>query len=492
MSNTMSTDAKWSPESWRTKSVHQDVQYPEEAHLKRVLSKLQHLPPLVNPAEIVRLKQQLAEVAENKRFLLQGGDCAELFEYCSQEPIENKLKVLLQMSLILTWGGRTSVVRIARMGGQYAKPRSKPTEVIDGVEYTSFRGDNVNGLPLSERTPDPERLLGAYFHSAATVNYVRSLLSNGFADLHHPDNWNLNNWNLEHVRSPAIRSEYQSIVDRLTDALDFMRTIGADGSHDESATGTMNTVDMFMSHEGLLLEYESRLTKKVKKSSNGRLSITADHHDADANGSSAEDNGEYFNLGAHFLWIGDRTRQLDGAHIEYFRGIANPMGVKVGPSMRPEELGPLLDILDPNYEPGKITLITRYGADKISEYLPGHIRAVQATKHKVVWACDPMHGNTESAASGVKTRRFGHIADELSKAFRIHKECGSRLGGVHFELTGDRVTECIGGSMQLQEEDLGLNYQTFCDPRLNYEQSLDIAFLIAKYYEGERSPLQRL
>ncbi|TPX67523.1 3-deoxy-7-phosphoheptulonate synthase [Spizellomyces sp. 'palustris'] len=468
----------WSPTSWRSKKVLQDVAYDNPAQLQQVLQKLDRLPPLVSHQEVSRqttvveiahdlikkLRQQLAEVAENKRFLLQGGDCAELFDYCSQEPIENKLKVLLQMSLILVWGGRTSVTRIARMAGQYAKPRSKATEVIDGVEYNAFRGDNVNGIDLAERKPDPQRLLGAYFHSAATINYVRALLAGDFADLHHPESWNLKSWDFGHVENPTVRAEYQAIVRRLNDALDFMRTIGADS--EDSSRDAIRTVDMFTSHEGLLLEYEQQLTRKV--------------------------DGDWYNLGAHYLWIGDRTRQLDGGHVEYFRGIVNPIGVKVGPSMKPEELAPLLDILDPNFEPGKVTLITRYGHDKIFSYLPAHIQAVRATKHKVVWCCDPMHGNTETTATGVKTRRFNHIAEELSKAFRIHKECESKLGGVHFELTGDPVTETIGGSMNLQEADLSRNYQTFCDPRLNYEQSLDIAFMIANYYEGERSSLRSL
>ncbi|KAI8846082.1 hypothetical protein BC829DRAFT_399199 [Chytridium lagenaria] len=423
---TMSTDdagsSSWAPDSWKSKKIVQDVSYDDQAHVDRVLNKINHLPPLVSEAEIQSLRSQLAEVAEGKRFLLQGGDCAELFEYCNQTAIEKKLKVLLQMSLILVWGARTSVVRIARMAGQYAKPRSKPTEVIDGVEYNAFRGDNVNGNDLKDRKPDPERLLGAYFHSAATINYVRTLLAGGFADLHHPDSWNLEGWDLAHVRSPQIRMEYQNIVERLHDALDFMRTIGADEQQN-----TMKTVDMFMSHEGLLLDYEQQLTRKGS-------------------------DGKHYNFGTHFLWIGDRTRQLDGAHLEFFRGLANPIGVKV------------------------------------QDHLPGHIKAVKNTNHKVVWCCDPMHGNTESV-NGIKTRRYEYIAEELGKAFRIHKQFGSKLGGVHFELTGDRVTETIGGSMELSEEELPDNYQTFCDPRLNYEQSLDIAFSIAKFFQEQRSSI---
>ncbi|KAI8808264.1 DAHP synthetase [Cladochytrium replicatum] len=451
----------WGPESWREKKVKQDVTYENQDQLESVLNKLNRLPPLVTATEVQKLRQQLAEVAEGKRFLLQGGDCAELFDYCSQDPIESKLKVLLQMSLILVWGGRTSVVRIARMGGQYAKPRSKPTELINGVEYLAFRGDNVNGNDLSERQPDPQRLLQAYFHSSATINYVRALLASGFADLHKPEMWDIDAWALDHVRSPAVRLEYQHIVERLRDALDFMRTIGAED--DAKTNPSIASVDLFMSHEGLLLDYETQLTRKVGE--------------------------KWYNLGAHFLWIGDRTRQLDGGHVEYFRGLENPIGIKVGPSMKPDELVALLDIVDPLCLPGKVTLISRYGHEAIGDHLPGHIRAVQRTNHKVVWCSDPMHGNTEMSSNGVKTRRFEHIMTELGKAFRIHKDCGSRLGGVHFELTGDRVTETIGGSMELSESDLLTNYQTFCDPRLNYEQSLDVAFMIAKYFAGQRSQL---
>ncbi|KAI8925369.1 DAHP synthetase [Entophlyctis helioformis] len=448
--------ADWSPVSWRRKSVHQDVVYDDPAELATVLSKLEHLPPLVAPGEIENLKKLLQEVAEGKRFLLQGGDCAELFDYCSQDPIQNKLKVLLQMSLILVWGGRTSVVRIARMAGQYAKPRSKPTEMVNGTEYVAFRGDN--------------RLLGAYFHSAATINYVRALLASDFADLHHPESWNLQSehWNLEHVRNPDVRKEYQAVVSQLPEANHATRT-----------------ADVFMSHEGLMLEYETTLTREVQTPRNAAPSAGAA-----ADGSAPpppQPPTKSYNLGTHFLWIGDRTRQLTGAHVEYFRGIANPIGVKVGPSMQPDELVALLNVLNPDKEVGKVTLITRYGAGKVREYLPGHIRAVQGSGHKVVWCCDPMHGNTEAVASGVKTRRFEHIVAELTEAFEIHGELGTHLGGVHCELTGEPVTETIGGSNNLGEADLSTNYQTFCDPRLNYTQSLDVAFLIAKYFRSRRA-----
>ncbi|KAJ3322778.1 hypothetical protein HDV06_002639 [Boothiomyces sp. JEL0866] len=457
----MTAPNDWTPTSYKNYYVKQDVVYEDQEKVNKVLDKLSNLPPLVSPGEIDKLRKYLAEVAENKRFLIQGGDCAELFDYCSTQPIEDKLKVLLQMSLILVWGARTPIVRIARMAGQYAKPRSSPTEVIDGKTYNSFRGDNVNGIELDQRTPDPERLLSAYFHSAATLNYVRALLASEFADLHHPESWNLQSeyWTLRHVENDDVKKRYQEIVSDLMSAMDFMRTIGADSDADT----VVKNVDLFMSHEGLLLDYEAQFTKLIQ--------------------SKTSDDRKYYNLSTHYLWIGDRTRQLDGGHVEYFRGIENPIGVKVGPSMKPEELVPLLDILNPNFEVGKVTLITRYGADKIRQYLPAHIKAVQASKHKVVWCCDPMHGNTESTNCGLKTRRFENIVAEMTEAFVIHKENGSRLGGVHCELTGDPVTETIGGSINLKESDLNKNYQTYCDPRLNYEQSLDVAFRIAEHFK---------
>ncbi|CAG8498449.1 7495_t:CDS:2 [Acaulospora morrowiae] len=455
------TGNDWTPFSWKTKPIKQDVSYEDQAHLQKVLGKLSHLPPMVTPQEITNLRNQLKQVALKKAFLLQGGDCAELFEYCSQDPIESKLKVLLQMSLVLTWGARVPVVRIARMSGQYAKPRSNPYENCQGKEVLSFRGDNINGYDPNDRKPDPERLLSAYFHSAATLNYVRSILGSGFADLHRPSEWSLH-----HVRSQGTRQEYQTIVDRLTDALDFMKTIGVD-TPVSPVPSPLNSVDLFMSHEGLILEYEQSLTRELKDPETGEL--------------------KWYNVGSHFLWIGDRTRQLNGAHVEYFRGIQNPIGIKVGPSMQPDELKELLDIVNPNKEIGKVTLITRYGAHQVEKYLPGHIQAVKASGHIVVWACDPMHGNTKNSLSGMKTRHFNSIIEELSKAIHIHKANNSQMNGVHFELTGEGVTECIGGSMQLADSDLSLNYKTYCDPRLNYEQSLDVAFLIAKYYEKERN-----
>ncbi|KAI9247331.1 DAHP synthetase [Sporodiniella umbellata] len=430
----------WSPSSWKSKPIVQDVIYESPEQYDNVVKKLNKLPPLVSATEIENLKKQLKEAALGNSFLLQGGDCAELFDYCSQEPIEAKLKVLLQMSLVLTWGARTPVVRIARMAGQYAKPRSNPMEVVDGKEIHSFRGDNVNGYDPKDRKPDPERLLGAYFHSTATLNYVRTLLDSGFADLHEPSQWNLN-----HVRSENLKREYQQIVSQLTDSLDFMRTVGADNIQNSSLT----SIDFFVSHEALLLDYEQSLTRLM---------------------STPKGEKKWYNAGAHFLWIGDRTRQPENAHVEYMRGIENPVGIKVGPSTKPEDLVGLLDVINPSKEIGKVTLITRFGAANVEKFLPQHIQAVRESGHIPVWVCDPMHGNTKSASGNLKTRHFVDIIHELSQTFRVHKD----------------NQKCIGGSMDLTDKDLCNNYQTYCDPRLNYEQSLDVAFLIAKYYENER------
>jgi 3-deoxy-7-phosphoheptulonate synthase len=443
---------KWTPSSWQDKPMKQSVLYDDQKAVEKALQKLESLPPLVTPAEITKLRESLREVALGKAFLLQGGDCAELFDYCSEGPIDAKIKLLLQMSLVMIWGGNIPVVRIARMAGQFAKPRSSLTEVVDGKEIPSFRGDNINGYHHSERTPDPARLVSSYFHSAATLNYLRAQLASGFADLHFPFEWTLN-----HVQNDETKEQYQAIVDSITDAIRFMRTIGADNS------SSLGSVDLYTSHEGLLLEYEQSLTRLLKDSKDGKH--------------------KWYNTSGHFIWIGDRTRQLDGAHVEYFKGIENPIGIKIGPSMKEDELVELLDIVNPNKDIGKVTLITRYGCDKIESILPGHISAVQKSGHVVVWQCDPMHGNTRSSPeSGVKTRQFSSIISELASALRVHKEHGSRLGGVHLELTGEAVTECVGGSEGLTDKDLSLNYTTYCDPRLNNKQALEAAFLIANYY----------
>lgn len=481
----------WSPSSWRSKPIKQQVEYADQNAVDKSIAKLQRLPPIVTPTEIWKLRRSLADVAQGKAFLLQGGDCAELFDYCESNAIDSKIKLLLQMSLVLIWGGNKPVVRMARMAGQYAKPRSSPMETVDGQQVPSFRGDILNGYPLDQRAIDPDRLVQAYFHSAATLNYVRAQLASGIADLHNPMDWHLG-----HVGDPDLQQRYTKIVDSISESLRFMRTVGADTG------GQLETVDLFTSHENLLLEYEEALTRKLKHPSN-RVVPSTTKTTAPVPTVSPLTGGVltdptikdsppppettgYYNTSAHFLWIGDRTRQPDHAHIEYIRGLENPIGIKVGPTTSVADLTHLLDIVNPRKEIGKVTLITRYGAPKISSLLPLHIAAVRATGHTVVWQCDPMHGNTRSTTTGIKTRSFADIFSELASALRIHSECGSFLGGVHLELTGDAVTECTGGSEGLQDEDLGARYETFCDPRLNEKQALELAFLVAGSQRGER------
>ena len=453
----------WDPSSWRNKPAKQEVIYEDQSAVQQAVNQLNRLPPIVTPTEIIRLRKSLKDVAFGKAFLLQGGDCAELFAYCEQNSIEAKIKLLLQMSIVLIWGGNKPVVRVARMAGQYAKPRSSPMENYNGKQIPSFRGDILNGYDPDERQLDPQRLVSAYHHSAATLNYIRAAIGSGIADLHSPLDWDLG-----HVRDDSIKAKYQAIVQSIIDNLNFMRTIGAGSS-------VLETIDLFTSHEGLLLEYEQSLTRRLK-------------HPPDRIELVPEDSSEHgwYNTSAHFLWIGDRTRQIDGAHVEYFRGIENPIGIKIGPTMQDEELVKLLDIVNPQREPGKVTLITRYGEDKIKGILGGHIESVQKSGHIVVWQCDPMHGNTRSTETGIKTRQFSSILSEVSSALEIHKEHGSFLGGVHLELTGEAVTECVGGSEGLTDDDLSLNYTTFCDPRLNEKQALELAFLVAGHYKDRR------
>jgi len=432
----------WSPDSWRDRPILQQPDYGDDEAVEAALATVRRLPPLVSPGEIDKLRRSLGKAAIGKAFLLQGGDCAERFVDCRRSTIENKLKILLQMSLVLTWGAQTPVIRVGRMAGQYAKPRSKDTEIVDGIEIPSYRGDHVNGHDPAHRTPNPDRLVQAHFHSASTLNYVRALLDGGFADLHNPGHWDLG-----FVRSAARRARYEQVVDRILEALAFVESAGATGG------GVFKTVEFYSSHEGLILPWEEAQTEEV--------------------------GGKYYNLGAHMLWVGHRTRSLDGAHVEYFRGIANPIGVKVGPGTTPDGLVALLDRLDPDDVPGKLTLIARFGADKVLNELPPLVHAVHSTGRTVVWSCDPMHGNTVTAANGLKTRDAGRVFTELSQSLKLHTDLGGALGGVHFEMTGDNVTECIGGPEELQVADLSRSYETFCDPRLNYAQSLEMAFLLA-------------
>ena len=409
------------------------------------------MPPLVHHGEVNTLRTHLAKAANGEAFLLQGGDCAEQFSDCRKSTVESKLKILLQMSLVLTWGARIPVIRMGRMAGQYAKPRSKDTETIDGLELPSYRGDNINSSSpkADERAADPQRLLQAYFHSAATLNYTRALVDGGFADLHHPQHWDLG-----FVRSSTNRAEYEDIVSRIRDAIDFVESTGV------RSTTSLKMVELFCSHEGLLLDYEEAMTEKVAE--------------------------KWYNLGAHSLWIGDRTRQLDGAHVEYFRGLENPIGIKAGPSMNPSELVELITRLEPANQPGRITIITRLGADIVAESLPPLIEAVSEAGRVVTWVCDPMHGNTISTSEGLKTRDYDAVLSELEEAFKTHATCGSHLGGVHFEMTGEDVTECTGGPQELSLADLSRSYETHCDPRLNYSQSLELALRIAQRLQKRR------
>ena len=445
-------NSNWSPASWRERPIRQQPDYPDAAALERALDEVRALPPLVNHGEVDALRAHLAKAAKGEAFLLQGGDCAERFADCTKISIEAKLKILLQMSLVLTWGARIPVIRVGRMAGQYAKPRSNDTETVNGVELPSYRGDNVNSIKpdTAARIADPERLVKAYHHSTATLNYARALVDGGFADLHHPQHWDLG-----FVRSEAQRKEYEDMVERIRDAIDFVESTGVRG------TASLKTIELFSSHEGLLLAYEEVLTEKV--------------------------NDQWYNLGAHFLWIGDRTRNLGDAHLEYFRGIENPIGVKVGKQMQPQELVEIITTLEPANRPGRITLISRVGAANIRETLPPLIAAVREAGRVVTWVCDPMHGNTTLTDTGLKTRNYDLILEELAAAFEIHQEQGGHLGGVHFELTGDDVTECTGGPQELSEADLSRSYETYCDPRLNYAQSLELALRIAQRLQTHRT-----
>lgn len=435
----------WTPTSWQGLPIKQQPVYEHPEALQEVLAKISAYPPLVFSGEVDQLKSQLAKAGRGEAFLLQGGDCAERFQDCNQSMITNKIKIMLQMSVILCYGARKPVVRVGRIAGQYAKPRSKPTEVVRGQELPVFRGDNINGFaPSAEsRKPDPNRLLEAYHHSALTLNYLRALTKGGFADLHYPEHWDLS-----FVKKASSRQTYEQIVANIHDAISFMESIG--GEED-----WLRAVDYYTSHEGLLLNYEAAQTRFVPA------------------------QNAYYNLGAHMLWIGDRTRSLSGAHMEYFRGIKNPIGLKVGPSAEVSDILAIIERLNPDQTPGRLVLISRFGKGQVHKLQP-FVEAVKAKKLAVVWSVDPMHGNGSQTEDGIKTRDFGAILSELEDTLTLHKQEGSILGGVHFELTGDDVTECVGGASGLTVRDLDLNYETYCDPRLNYAQSLEMAFLISR------------
>jgi 3-deoxy-7-phosphoheptulonate synthase len=443
----------WSPTSWQKKLLRQRVTYPDCNALEQVLEALARLPPLVTSWEIESLKDQLAAAQRNEVFLLQGGDCAERFADCCSEPIVAKLKVMLQMSLVLAYGTRRRVVRVGRFAGQYAKPRASDVETRTGTTLPCYRGDLVNRpeFTVEARTPDAQLLLRGYERAAMTLNFIRSLMGGGFADLHHPE-W----WNLDFARAAPHLSDYQEMVDHITESLRFLETV-ASRRLDE-----VRRIEFFTSHEGLHLDYEQAQTRRVPRREG------------------------WYDLSTHLPWIGNRTRELSGAHVEFFRGVANPLGVKISSGMTPDELLELIEILNPRDEPGRLTLIHRFGRARIGTDLPPLVEAVRQAGRTVLWCCDPMHGNTITAASGRKTRRFGDILAELETAFDIHATAGGFLGGVHFELSGGEVTECLGGARGLSEDDLERAYETEVDPRLNYEQALEMSLLIARRLQKSR------
>ena len=464
MSNTdrnlraVSIPAEWTPASWRSRTAVQMPTYPDAGALESALGELRRLPPLVTSWEIFALKKQLAEAQEGKRFLLQGGDCAESFSDCESGLISNRLKVLLQMSLVLVHGLRLPVVRVGRFAGQYAKPRSTDTETRDGVTLPSYRGDLVNQpeFTTEARIPDPRRMIKAHARSAMTMNFVRALIDGGFADLHHPEYWNLN-W----VGYSPNANDYQQMVTSIGDAVRFMETLSSSEVHN------LNRIDFYTSHEALLLPYEEALTREVPR------------------------QWGWFDLSTHYPWIGMRTAAIDGAHVEYLRGVRNPIALKVGPSVNPDQLLRLIDILNPEDEPGRLTFIHRMGATQIAEKLPPLLDAVRRDGRRVLWVCDPMHGNTESTSNGYKTRRFDNIRGEVEQSFDLHAAAGTRLGGVHLELTGEDVTECTGGARELTDIDLERAYRSTVDPRLNYEQSLEIAMSIVRKQNQLAAPAAR-
>jgi len=443
-------DTEWQPDSWQSREAMQQANYPDQAALQDALDELSQLPPLVTSWEILSLKEQIAQAQAGNRFFLQGGDCAESFAECNSEVITNRLKVLLQMSLALTHGLQKPVVRVGRFAGQYAKPRSSDFETRDGVTLPSYRGDLVNSVKFTPeaRRPDPQRLIKGHAMSSMTMNFVRALVDGGFADLHHPEYWNLS-W----VEHSPLAEEFQRLADSLGRAVNFMETISG------RKAGVLKRVDFYTSHEALHLPYEQASTRQVPRQEG------------------------WFDLTTHFPWIGMRTADVDGAHVEYFRGIRNPVGIKVGPGASAKQIQRLVEVLNPESEAGRIVLIHRMGTSEIETKLPPLIRAVQDMESPVLWVCDPMHGNTETTESGIKTRRFRNIMREMETAIELHHQHGSHLGGAHLELTGEDVTECTGGARNLGEADLKRAYKSIVDPRLNYEQALELAMLIVSKFE---------
>ncbi len=444
----------WTPDSWRHFPVVQVPDYQDAAKLKSVEEQLAGYPPLVFAGEARKLKRKLARVAEGKGFLLQGGDCAESFAEHSADNIRDFFRIFLQMSVVLTFAGGQPVVKVGRIAGQFAKPRSSPTETIGGVELPIYRGDIVNGADatLEARRPDPERQIMAYRQSAATLNLLRAFAQGGYANLEH-----VHKWTLDFLTDSPAYERYQEISDRITEAVGFMRACGINAD----TAPQLRTTDFFTSHEALLLGYEQALT---------RVDSTS---------------GDWYATSGHMLWIGDRTRQPDHAHVEFMRGVKNPIGLKCGPSLKPDELIRLIDLLNPENEPGRLTLIARFGADKVEKHLPDLIRAVKREGKVVVWSCDPMHGNTVKSTSGYKTRPFESVLGEVRRFMAVHQAEGTHAGGIHVEMTGKDVTECTGGLRALRDEDLNDRYHTFCDPRLNAAQALELSFLVAEEIKKE-------
>ena len=448
----------WSPDSWKNKPIVQVPDYPDKEHLGRVEEQLASYPPLVFAGEARRLRRQLGDVAEGRAFLLQGGDCAESFAEFHPNNIRDTFRVLLQMAVVLTFAASCPVVKVGRLAGQFAKPRSSNTETIDGVTLPSYRGDIINSIGFDEasRIPDPDRLMRAYAQSAATLNLLRAFAQGGYANL-----MSVHRWNLDFVEQSGAGEKYQELADDIGKALSFMEACGIHPNDVQQLRGT----DFYTSHEALLLGYEQAMT---------RVDSTS---------------GDWYDTSAHLLWIGDRTRQLDGAHLEFMRGIANPIACKVGPTTSVDDLLGIIDMLNPNNDAGRLTLITRFGADNVADHLPKLLRAVKAEGKKVVWSCDPMHGNTVKATGGLKTRPFDRVLSEVKNVFACHRAEGTHAGGIHLELTGQDVTECTGGAIAVTEEGLASRYHTHCDPRLNASQSIELAFQIAEALKEERDAL---
>jgi 3-deoxy-7-phosphoheptulonate synthase len=451
--------AAWTIDSWRSKPIVQVPDYPDNSQLADVESRLATFPPLVFAGEARALKRQLADVAAGNGFLLQGGDCAESFAEHRADNIRDSFRVFLQMAVVLTYAGGSPVVKVGRIAGQFAKPRSAPTEKKDGKELPSYRGDIINGPEFTEaaRIPDPQRQIEAYRQSAATLNLIRAFATGGYADLER-----VHQWNMGFINDSPQGHRYQALADRIAETLGFMRACGITSEN----TPQLRTTNFYTSHEALLLGFEQSLT---------RLDSTS---------------GDYYATSGHMIWIGDRTRQPDHAHVEYCRGIKNPLGLKCGPSLEPDGLLKLIDMLDPKNEAGRLTLICRFGNDKIDKHLPKLIRAVKRAGRNVVWSCDPMHGNTITAATGFKTRPFDRILDEVESFFAIHRAEGTHAGGIHVEMTGQNVTECTGGAGAITDANLSDRYHTHCDPRLNADQSLELAFLMAERLKLERQAAQ--